>query len=868
MKRTLLRLIYLVVLGTAIMSCQKEVNLIELEINQNWLFRDVNDTLWCKAEVPGYVHTDLMKNKLIPDPFYRMNEHELQWIDKTDWEYKTIFSVDENILEKDAVIINFKGLDTHADVYLNNELILKANNMFISWDVNCKKILKINNNELKIIFHSPVKVGLEKMKELEYDLPFSSNDQSELGGLGNKKVSVFSRKAGYHFGWDWGPRLVSSGIWQEVVIKAFDILKITDLNIIQNKISDDEAILSANIEIESLEEGEFTLNGFIDSEKQFKKNVQINKGTNIISASFDIKNPKLWWTSGLGDQKLYDIEVQITKNSEILSIERKNIGLRTLEVVQQDDSVGKSFYFRLNYQPVFMKGANYIPQDIFLNRIQDADYERIIKAAVDANFNMLRVWGGGIYEKEIFYDLCDKYGILVWQDFMFACAMYPGNEEFLENVRNEAIQNIKRLRNHACLALWCGDNEILLAWNNWGWKEETIEKYGTKTADTIWDAYNKVFHELLPSVVNDLDPQRLYWSSSPSAGFGELEDGKSGDRHYWDVWWGKKPFANYEKEIPRFMSEYGFQSFPEFSSVKKYTTEEDWDINSEVMNSHQRSSIGNITIREYLLRDYKSPKNFEMFLYVGQLLQARGVGIGMEAHRRNMPYCMGSLYWQINDCWPVASWSSIDYYGKWKALHYQAKQSFKKIKLSPYKNNDNINIYIISDDLEDKKAILQLTISNFNGDILYEHKREILLKGNTSKIYFSENQNVITQGFEINNIFLKSELFDSEKNCLDTDLYYFVAPKDLNLPNPNLKYEITEIDQREFEIKLISDVLAKNVYLNCETEGFFSDNYFDLPPNESIKIMFTADKELNQQNFIDELKIITLVDSYENLQSL
>ena len=350
------------------------------------------------------------------------------------------------------------------------------------------------------------------MKELEYDLPFASNDQSELGGLRDKKVSVFSRKPGYHFGWDWGPRLVSSGIWQKVLIQAWDILRITDLNIIQNKISSNEANLSADIKIESLGNGEFTISGFIDSEKQFEEKAQIKKGINTVNVPLEIKNPELWWTNGLGNQKLYDIELQISKDSEILSSEQKNIGFRTLEVVQQDDSVGKSFYFKLNDNPVFMKGANYIPQDIFLNRIQNDEYERIIKSAVDANFNMLRVWGGGIYEKEIFYDLCDKYGILVWQDFMFACAMYPGNKEFTENVRKEAIQNVKRFRGHPSIALWCGDNEILTAWNNWGWKEKTILKHGTKTADTIWNAYEKIFHEILPTVVNDLDPQILYWS--------------------------------------------------------------------------------------------------------------------------------------------------------------------------------------------------------------------------------------------------------------------------------------------------------------------------------------------------------------------
>ncbi len=845
-------------------SCQEKLtNHISFEINENWSFREAGNSNWLDAKVPGCVHTDLLDNGIIDDPFYRLNEYDVQWIDKKDWEYQTTFNVDKKILEKDVVELEFKGLDTYANIYLNNQLVISTNNMFISWVVSCKNYLKQGPNTLKIVFHSPIKIGLEKRDDLGYYLPGAENDQSQLGGLGDKKVSVFTRKAGYHFGWDWGPRLVSSGIWQPIVLNAWDKVKIVDVNIIQEELTENEAFLLSEIEIEATKKAEVIILCMVDSEKVGEQKMSLVKGINKVSIPITIYNPELWWTNGLRSQKLYNINIQIKDDSGLLSSQLKKIGLRTIEVIQQPDSIGKSFYFRLNDHPVFIKGANYIPQDIFLNRISDNDYEKLIKSAVDANFNMLRVWGGGIYEKDIFYDLCDKYGILVWQDFMFACAMYPGDSAFLNNVEKEAVQNVKRLRNHPCIALWCGDNEILSAWYRWGWNENVIENQGQNIVDTVWKAYNDVFHNILPEVVKKYDPQKLYWSSSPSAGFGELENGKSGDMHYWGVWWGKEPFTKYEEVIPRFMSEFGFQSFPKFSSVKKYAIDEDWNIHSEVMKSHQRSSIGNVTIEEYLLRDYRKPKDFEMFLYVGQLLQARGIKIGIEAHRRNMPFCMGSLYWQLNDCWPVASWSSIDYYGNWKALHYTVKEAFKNIKISFNKNNDTLDIYIISDSLVNIRAELKLSVIDFQGTIINEIEDEIIVESNKSQIYLKESITAITKGFNQNEILLVAALTDTDGKKIDKSIYYFASPKNLKLLNPKVSYGIERKENNRFLVKLTSDVLAKNAYLQSPVEGHFSDNYFDLLPNEKKEILFTSEEEIEKISIENRIIIHTLIDSYK-----
>ena len=347
--------------------------------------------------------------------------------------------------------------------------------------------------------------------------------------------------------------------------------------------------------------------------------------------------------------------------------------------------------------------------------------------------NMVRVWGGGIYEEDIFYDLCDKYGLLVWQDFMFACAMYPGDEEFLNSVKEEAIYNVKRIRTHPSLALWCGNNEVLSAWENWGWKKSVINDQSQEIADKIYTSYDDLFHNILPNVIENFDRNTAYWPSSPGSSFGKKESFTSGDAHYWGVWWGKEPFTNYENKIPRFMSEFGFQSFPDFSSVLKYTNDSDHNIYSDVMKSHQRSSIGNETIEEYMLREYNKPNSFKNFLYVSQLLQAEGISMGMEAHRRNRDICMGSLYWQLNDCWPVASWSSIDYYGKWKALHYKTRESFATNLISLHKKIDEFDIYYVTDSLVESNLTLNLDMIDFKGNLIKSWTKKFKSKPNNSK---------------------------------------------------------------------------------------------------------------------------------------
>lgn len=845
-------------------SCKKKLSMSEIELHKNWSFKNSTDSIWDKATVPGTVHTDLLSNGTINDPFYRLNEHDLQWIDKLDWEYKTNFNLSKKDLSKQHIELDFEGLDTYSCVYLNDSLILQTDNMFRHYSADVKELLKAGDNKLHIIFQSPIKKGIEKYDTQGYKIPASDNDLAEMGKVdGNKQVSIYTRKAGYHFGWDWGPRLVTSGIWRPIKLKSWNHHKIDDVFIQQDSLGA-KANMTALIEVTSNgDEKKSTVDIIVNNKPVKTVDVQLANGKNTLNIPFEIENPQLWWPNGMGEQVLYNVNVKLTSGSYVDSKAHK-IGLRTIELVQEPDSIGTSFYFKVNGHPVFMKGANYIPQDVFLPRVTKENYEHILSSAQDANMNMLRVWGGGIYENDAFYQLCDEKGLLVWQDFMFACAMFPGDSTFLDNVKQEAIENVKRLRNHTSIALWCGNNEVLSAWENWGWKKKVTNEQSKAIANTIWKAYDDIFHKILPNVVNTYDSSRAYWPSSPSSALGKTESNEKGDMHYWKVWWAKEPFEKYNTEIPRFMSEYGFQSFPELSTVEKYTLPKDYDIYSEVMKSHQRSSIGNRTIEEYMLRHYKKPKDFESFLYVSQLLQAQGIQVGIEAHRRHRDRCMGSLYWQLNDCWPVASWSSIDYYGKWKALQYTAKNSFQNLLISTENTKDSIHFFVVSDLLKNTTANLQISLLDFDGTILKQWEQPIVVDANTSKKYYSLDKNDVIRELNSNNFVLHAELIsETDTKTLSENTFYLSPHKNLSFPEPELTYAIKE-HYNYFEVILNTKKLAKNVYLSSDSNFNFSDNYFDMLPNTQKVVTIQKVPFDNLKSFKNRLKIMTLIDTYKD----
>lgn len=835
----------------------------KITISQGWEFRQSNIGKWLPATVPGTVHTDLLNNGKIKDPYYRTNEKELQWIDKVNWEYKTTFHIDSQTLQKDNIELIFNGLDTYADVYVNDTKILSANNMFRTWKVASKKILKEGENIMHIVFHSPIAKGLEAYEKFGIPLP-ANNDQSENGGLGNNKVSVHTRKAGYHYGWDWGPRFVTSGIWRIIELNAWNTAKISDSYIVTKSIKNNLAEIEAETAINANAKGSYVLVTKVDGKKVAEERKNLEEGIQKLTSTFMIKNPKLWWPVGLGDAYLYTITQELYFKDKLIDTKKTKTGVRTVKLIQKEDAdkKGSSFYFSVNDVSVFAKGANYIPNDLFLPRVTKSDYENVLNSAVEANMNMLRVWGGGIYENDEFYEMCDEKGLMVWQDFMFACSMYPDTPELQANIKEEAIDNVQRLRNHPSIVLWCGNNEIEVAWSEYdhtkgwgGWRKA----YSGVDQNRIWASYEKIFHDILPNVVANNTKKMDYWKSSPSAGPEKVAtyETTSGDIHYWGVWHGLHPISDFNKYVGRFMSEYGFQSFPEFSTVKKYTIEEDWDIESEVMSAHQRSGIGNLRIKQYMESHYKEPKDFESFLYVSQLLQAKAIKEALEVHRRNMPYCMGSLFWQINDCWPVASWSSMDYYKNWKAQQYMTKKAFEPILVSPKINRENIDVYVVSDKLKEVRGTLELISMDFYGKIISSIKKSIKISENTSKIYSSSTIGSLLKEYKKSEVLLLSRVL-VKGEIVSENITYFVEPKDILLTKPVIVHTISSNNAGKKVLTLNSKTLVKDVFITVDGASLkLSDNYFDLLPN--IPKSVVVDNEIIEGT---KIEIKSLFDTY------
>ncbi|MDR2057942.1 MAG: glycoside hydrolase family 2 protein [Dysgonamonadaceae bacterium] len=834
---------------------------IKKELNSDWKFKQARLANWYPATVPGVVHMDLIANQIIDDPFFRLNERGVQWIDKEDWIYETTVTIPDEIFSKHNIILYFKGLDTYADVYLNEEKILEANNMFREWKIDIKNKIKKGDNTLQIYFHSPIKVDMPKWEALPFQYE-SSNDQSENGGIFNRRVSVFARKAGYHYGWDWGPRLVTSGIWRPVYLEAWDDARLQDVFIQQKEVSSQKAIIKASVEIvadKDLPDAVVSIKNNVSQEVFASIKVNLKKGINVANLDFTIKNPHLWWSRGLGEQYRYEMKTEIAANTSVIDSQIDKIGIRSLKVINRPDEHGKTLYIELNGVPVFAKGANYIPCDNFLPRVTKAVYERTLLDAINVNMNTLRVWGGGIYEDDIFYDLCDQYGILVWQDFMFACSVYPAEGEFLENVRHEAIDNIKRLRNHASIALWCGNNECLEAWFGWGW-EKKYQSQNPQYAEIIWKQYDTLFNHLLKDVVADYAPESFYWPSSP---YYRPEGGtsdKSGDRHYWDVWHGRKPISEYNKERSRFFSEYGFQAFPEFESVKKYAPYSgDWSITSEVMMSHQRGgSHANELIETYLLNEYQKPKDFESFLYMNSVLQGDAIRTAIEAHRRDMPYCMGSLYWQHNDCWPVASWSSRDYYGRWKALHYFARNAFADLLVSPIEKEGTLDVYIVSDRLKKQKGTLSIRIVSLTGETVSSIRQTVTVKANASNKVFSHDLKKLLKGAPRNSVVVNLVFIVGKETF--TNNYFLDKQKNIRFPEASVSRSV-QVTEGGYEVTLESDCFARAVFLSLEgIDNFFETNYFDILPKEKVTVKVQSN--LSPEMFDKQLKIRSLRDSY------
>ena len=826
------------------------------ELSEGWTFRGAREQQSLPATVPGTVQTDLLNLNIIPDPFVAQNERSVQWVDKEDWIYETYFDLIPDELKNTNVDLVFDGLDTYADVYLNDSLIIRADNMFRQWQAPVKSLLKEKDNHLKVYFHSPIKIDLPKYDSIPYHY-YAGNDHSEDGGMFDKKVSIFARKAQYQYGWDWGPRLVTSGIWRPVYLDSYSGPVINDTYIRTLKISGNKAMMRADLTISSDEEVNncrIVISDDTHGKNLLSKNIDIKKGENTLTFDFSVNNPRLWWSNGLGEAFLYDFGVRLEKNDKILAQEAVKTGIRTIELVREEEPDGKSFYFKLNGKPVFAKGANYIPQDNFIPRVDESRYKKLLEDAAKANMNMLRVWGGGIYENDRFYELCDSLGLMVWQDFMFACSLYPGDEKFLENVKEEAGQNIRRLRNHPSVSLWCGNNEILEAWQYWGLRRQYRE---AGVEDKLWKEYENVFHDVLPEAVKANAPEAFYVASSPAASLTESRDSKRGDVHMWNVWVWDQPIEVYDSLAGRFISEYGFQSFPDYSTVLKFTPDSvDLSLDSNVMRWHQKAGPKSFErMQRYLDENYPAHKDFKSLVYQSQLLQADAVKRGIESHRRQKPYNMGSLYWQLNDCCPVVSWSSIDYFGNWKPLHYYAKKAFRDILISPVSQGDSVAMVLVSDRPSKVQGTWKWATFTTSGTPIAKASGKITVQPDgVSKLYIPKAG--MLQGYPENEV-IASFTFDSGDDEYG-NVFLFVKPKDLDLKKPDIKLEITA--DNGFNVKVSSSNYVKGFHLMVPGEDVsFHDNYFDLVPGVNYEIGVSYDGTL--QDLKDKLVWESLFES-------
>lgn len=810
-------------------------------LSNNWQFSEKDANSWFPATVPGTIHTDLFNNKIISDPFFGGNEKDLQYIENSDWEYQTVFNLDEKIFSQQNIELTFEGLDTYAKVYLNDSLIIDANNMFRTCSVECKSKLRKDNNKLFIVFNSAVRISDSIASVSSLTLP---------GGN-----SVYVRKAPYHFGWDWGPRFVTCGIWRPVYISAWSYTRIEDVSFKQTDITIEKAEISVNYFLNCYKRDLYTVSvkNVSNTITYSEKTDSLFEGFNLDAFEINLYNPRLWWTKELGSPELYTFRFELKKGNQLIDEKIVNIGIRKIELIREKDSYGESFYFKLNDVPLFIKGANYIPQDDFLPRVTKEKYKSVIENCSRSNINMLRVWGGGVYEDDEFYNQCDANGILVWQDFMFACGMYPGDGKFFENVRMEAFQNVSRLKNHPCIALYCGNNEVEEGWNNWNWQKQF--GYSKKDSLKVWNDYEMIFKKVLPEVVSSVSPHQNYISTSPRIGWGHQESMKEGDSHYWGVWWGSEPFETYKTKVPRFMSEYGFQGFPDSKTIESFTNPEDRYLYSDVMKIHQKHPVGYETIQKYMEREYNIPKDFNEYVYTSQLLQAYGMRTAIEAHRRAKPYCMGTLYWQLNDCWPVVSWSGMDYNGRWKALQYFVKEAYKDILVSPIEENDTIKVYIVSDRKNSVSGNLNLQLKDFSGNIIWERNNNVTVKEFSSSVYIGELKSNLLQGKNISEVVLSAKFELMEGGQYKNNLY-FVNPKDLSLPSmPGITFDIKK-EGKGLMIYLQTDKLAKNLFLYSDDDQDLSNNYFDLIPGEEEYVYCNTD--LTPDEFMKKIKYLYL----------
>jgi beta-mannosidase len=823
--------------------------LTKYNLSTGWKFRRYGSRSFHPAKVPGCVHTDLYRTGLIPHPYKGENERSLEWIEKTDWEYKNVFRVPQAFLADEHVELVFEGLDTVASISLNDTTIGSTENMFVQHRFDVKGLLEKKNNTLIVNFHNPIGYIQEKRKTHHFP---EWNDP--VGGASN------IRKAQYSFGWDWGPRFPTCGIYKPVYLAAWSINRIKSLQVKQRHESGKVIILLEPV----LARGS-------DIEKYgFRARLSLNGKAVAYSDTLEltVENPALWWPSGLGPQPLYELHLDLVYEKHVFDTRRLRLGLRAIELDRHADTWGETFQFIVNGRPVFAKGANWIPADAFVSDVKKSVYRNLLSSAVSANMNMLRVWGGGIYEADIFYDLCDELGIMVWQDFMFACSLYPGDDAFLSKVRNEAEHQIDRLRSHACIALWCGNNEI----------EQMADKIHSDPSRK--SAYDALFYRLLPDLVQKHSPAIGYWPSSPHNPDG-YEHGSAneakGDCHFWDVWHARKSVRAYEQKQFRFYSEFGMQSYCSVHTALQFASPGQMNVFGPTMENHQKNPAGNLIVFDYISRLFRFPKDHSSLVYISQLNQALCMKTAVEHFRRSMPRTMGALYWQLNDCWPVASWSSIEYGGRWKALHFHAKRFFSPVLVSARVNGDeaagignrlhstisDVDLYTVAETLDPLEAVLTWTLYAQGNKIIFRGNEKVRLRYGESLLRKSFDFSKQIERFGRRNLILRASI---EKNgaVLSENTVLFTAPKYIEFKRSAIAVAITELTNNHFELEFTAKHFHYQVCFDIKNTAFrASDNFFDLFPSIPHKVRIEIQgKPISKDRLLKNISVISLVDSY------
>ena len=802
-------------------------------------------------QIPGTVLSGLLAAGKIKDPFYRTNEDATRALFWKDYVFTRTFDVDEELLAQQHIVLVCEGLDTLAEISINGTFLAKTDNMHRTWKFQAKKLLHPGKNEIQIVFRSVLRF-------IE-DYPYEAHKKINYIPCGSMKGNQLLRKAHSMFGWDWGPQTIDAGIFRDIYLQGYSHARIEDIRIhqqhaknvsVQTSITLSESVPGQKLCVELSEDG---------ADKPLQTKLCKTNADGVAAVDFVIENPKLWWPNDYGDQPLYIVRTTLLDEdgTSLESITRR-IGLRTLTISQEKDEWGNEFAFCVNGVKIFTRGGNYIPDDCLYTRITEKKLDYILESCRRAHFNCVRVWGGGYYPSDAFYDLCDEKGLIVWQDLMYACNVYDVTDAFAENCRQETYDNVRRLRHHASLGLWCGNNEIESAWDHWGdFQKET---------PYLRADYIRLFEEVLPKAVQEADGETFYWHSSPSSGgcFDNPDDANRGDTHYWDVWHGQKPFTDYRKYFFRFCSEFGFQSFPCAKTVNSFTLEDDRNIFSRVMESHQKNNAANGKMLYYLSENLRYPKDLTHLLYASQVLQGMAIKYGVDHWRRNRGRCMGTLYWQINDDWPAPSWSSIDFFGRWKALHYMAQKFYAPHAVSMTLEDHRCHVYFSNESFETTEYSLTLSIRDLSGNVLETYET----KGNSPAFSAIETAVVDICSWEDqkDDVFLEAVIHTKDQKVLK-DVETLVPYKYLNLKNPVISTEAEETNDA-FILHISSDCFAPFVALDFDdADVIFSDNFFHLTDKTVQDIIVKKEDILqghfeNAEDFRKRLQILSLGTSY------